>query len=129
MRLSKVVPLDENRVVTVYELRLGDVRKYIAKSKNLGDIDIKQLLTDEFEEVFDFFDELIQFKDTSETLDDLSFSEIPKIKDAFMEVNACFLDLIGQMIGLADLLGSKNSPVSESLIEPAQDSSAEDTAA
>lgn len=105
MRLQKVIRLDDKRSVTLNELRVKDARHLMAQAKNLEQLEIRMLLSERFDEVASLLGDCVQCP-KGETLDDLSFSEVQALKDAFLEVNAAFLDLLG----LASLFKTIPSP-------------------
>lgn len=117
MRLTKVIKLDDKRIVTLNELRVKDARQLMAQAKNLEQLEIRTLLTERFDEVFSLLGDCVQCP-KGETLDDLSFSEVQRVKDGLLEVNAAFLDLLG-LLGLSQAIRSPDStePVSPLLNE------------
>lgn len=119
MRLQKTITLDENRSATIHELRVKDVRNIVAQVKSLDEADIRVLFSDRFDEMTGLLDSCLSLPD-GESLADLTFSELNKIKDAVLEVNAAFLDLLG-LAGLPMTIPSSSST------EPAPTSSSEDT--
>lgn len=121
MRNIKNIKLDDNRSVTLLELRVRDVRRAMGEAKNLENISIDELIGERFNEVAHLLGDCVQLPE-GETLEDLTFSEITAIKNAFIEVNTAFLDLMG-LAGLFPLIPSATS------IEPASSSSNEATPA
>ena len=113
MRLQKVIRLDDKRSVTINELRVREARHLMAQAKNLEQLEIRMLLSERFDEVASLLGDCVQCP-KGETLDDLSFSEVQTIKDAFLEVNAAFLDLLG----LASLFRAIPSPDSTAPASP-----------
>jgi hypothetical protein len=94
MRLQQSVDLGAGRSVTVSELRVRDARNLLAQAKLLEQQNIASLLTDRFDEMVRLLGDCVQFP-AGETLDDLGFSEVELVKDALLEVNSAFLDLLG----------------------------------
>lgn len=95
MRLSKVVPLDEQRSVTVTELRVKDVRNLVAQYKALDGLKIADLLGGRFDELVALLPGCLAFPE-GESLNDLSGSEMMMVAGALLEVNAAFLSLLPQ---------------------------------
>lgn len=117
MRLQKTLSLDDNRSVTVLELRVKDARNLMAQAKGLEQIELNELLTQRFDEVAALLNECVRLPD-AESLDDLSFSELETVKDGLLEVNASFLGLLG-------LAGLLPETLSDSSTGPASSSSSE----
>jgi hypothetical protein len=122
MRLQKVIPLDNTRSVVLNELQVRTGRQLLAQAKELENIDIKALLTDRFNEVVVLLGDCVVMPE-GETIDDLSFSEIPDVIEGLMEVNESFFELMGLAIKPAPAIPSTDST------EPASLSSSEDTQA
>lgn len=120
MRLTKTINIDKTRTATVNELRVKDARNIILQAKTLHDVPTNELLTERFGDLVNLLGDCVELPDGT-GLDDLTFSEIQKIKEALLEVNAAFLDLTG----MADLLRT----LSASSTGPAAPSSSEDTPA
>lgn len=122
MRLQKVIPLDETRSVVLNELNVRIGRKLLTQAKALENLDIKALLTDRFDEVVVLLGDCVVMPE-GETIDDLSFSEVPDVIEALMEVNESFFELMG--------LAIKPAPATPStdLTEPASPLSSEGTQA
>lgn len=93
MRLQKSVSLDDNRSVTVLELRVKDARNLMTQARRLDKLPVRELLTDRFHEICELLSACLEFSDDT-TLDDLTFSEVNAVKDAMLEVNAAFLGLM-----------------------------------
>lgn len=104
MRLTKTLQLAAG-AVTVNELTVAHVRTIVNDTKKFGTLDIRALLLDRFDEAVALFGDTLVFTGDAK-LDDVSFSELAEIKQAFMEVNAAFLD----MMGLADLMAVLTQP-------------------
>lgn len=117
MRLTEVVDLGEGRTVVINELKVKTARNIMASMKLLEEIELKTLLTEQFDKVMALLDDCVKFPD-GESLDDLTFSEIGLVKDGFIKVNQAFLDLAGIGVDLLKIL-------SPSLTEPVADLSAE----
>ena len=104
MRKIKTIKIDDKEI-TVKELRTKDVRKILSIGETLGeDIlkDIERLLPLAFDIKPDEFEELAP-------------SEIQLLWDAFKEVNAIFLEVIGRL-GIPQMFGSSiQKYLSESL--------------
>ncbi|MGJ0489602.1 hypothetical protein [Methylobacter sp.] len=122
MRLQKVIPLDNTRSVVLNELNVRTGRQLLAQAKELENIDIKALLTDRFDEVVVLLGDCVVMPE-GETIDDLSFSEIPDVIEGLMEVNESFLELMGLAIKPAPAIPSTD------LTEPVSLSSSEGTQA
>lgn len=122
MRLQKVIPLDETRSVVLNELNVRIGRKLLTQAKALENLDIKALLTDRFDEIVVLLGDCVVMPE-GETIDDLSFSEVPDVIEALMEVNESFFELMG--------LAIKPAPATPStdLTEPASPLSSEGTQA
>ena len=91
MQNQKTVTVAGGTII-VKELRVRDVRNFMADAKKLGDIDIKDLLLNRFDEAAALLKPSL---DTGLDLQDLSFSEVEAVKDALLEVNQPFLNLLG----------------------------------
>lgn len=120
MRLQKVIPLDETRSVVLNELNVRIGRKLLTQAKALENLDIKALLTDRFDEIVVLLGDCVVMPE-GETIDDLSFSEVPDVIEGLMEVNESFFELMG--------LAIKPAPATPStdLTEPASPLSSEGT--
>jgi hypothetical protein len=94
MRNSTVILLDENRVVTVQELRVKDIRKIISGFTDLDKIDVMALLGPRFSEIAALIEPFIEFPD-NEGIDDLTGSELKQVIEGFKQVNIPFLILAG----------------------------------
>lgn len=94
MRNSNVIMLDENRNVTVQELRVKDVRQLLSGFTDLDKLDMGALLGKRFEEISKLIEPFIEFP-PDETIDDLSGSELQEVIDGFRQVNLPFLILAG----------------------------------
>lgn len=93
MRLSKTIAV-EGGSVTVLELRVEDVRSVLADFKRFEAVDVRSLLLDRFDEAGALLKPVLQFNGNA-SLGGLSFSEVSALKNAFTEVNAAFLALLG----------------------------------
>ncbi|MEN8196874.1 MAG: hypothetical protein ABFS30_10240 [Pseudomonadota bacterium] len=125
MRLSKTAKLDDSRTVTVRELRVKDVRNFVASlDGDLGGMDFAKLLKDEFDDLAGRLAGCVELPD-GENLDDLSFGEIDQLWQAFREVNAPFFGLLARL-GLDLSMRTVTEPTSTA---PAAPSSSEATAA
>lgn len=114
MRTLKTVPLGNDKSVLVSELRVRDARNIMTKAKALQEADIKSLLTERFDELVDLLGDCIQLP-AEMAFDDLSFSELESVKDALMEVNQAFLNLVG-MTGLLETLSPPLTEAAPSLL-------------
>jgi hypothetical protein len=94
MRNSKTINLDENRVITVQELRVKDIRKMLSGFTDLDNIDVNALLGPRFAEISALVAPFMTFPE-GETIDDLCGSELQLVIDGFKAVNKPFLILAG----------------------------------
>ncbi|MCF7964216.1 MAG: hypothetical protein K9L79_01615 [Methylobacter tundripaludum] len=94
MRRQTLLYLDDNRSVIVKELHVRTARNMMEQAEKLAQVDIIDLLTNRFSEVLDLLGDCVQMP-PNETLDDLTGSELIEVKEALLEVNASFLDLLG----------------------------------
>jgi hypothetical protein len=94
MRHVNVIMLDENRTVTVQELRVKDVRQLLSRVTDLDKLDMTALLGQRFTELSKLLEPFIEFPQ-GESLDDLCGSELQQVLDGFKQVNAPFLILAG----------------------------------
>jgi len=94
MRNEKVISLDENRTITVQELRVKDVRQLLSGFTDLDKLDMASLLGERFGRISKLIEPFIEFPD-GETIDDLSGSELQQVIDGFKAVNKPFLILAG----------------------------------
>ena len=94
MRNANIIMLDENRVVTVQELRVKDVRQLLSGFTDLDKLDMAALLGKRFGEISKLIEPFIEFPE-GETIDDLSGSELQQVIDGFKQVNIPFLILAG----------------------------------
>jgi|GEM_PF-2283425 len=122
MRAQKVIPLGDNRAVVLNELRVRDARKLIAQIKELGQLNIVELITDRFAELEALLGDCIVMPD-GERLDDLSAGEAVPVIEGILEVNASFLDLLA-LLGLLEWVPVTPPATST---EPVSSSSSEDT--
>ncbi|MGR9051369.1 MAG: hypothetical protein ACU84J_01845 [Gammaproteobacteria bacterium] len=94
MRLQKTISLDADRSVTVRELRVNDARNIMAQAEGLKTFGVKELVTQRIDELSALLKDCIELPN-GETLGDLTFSEVKEVKNALLEVNESFLDLLG----------------------------------
>ena len=94
MRNSTVIVLDENRLVTVQELRVKDIRKIVSGFTDLDKIDVMALLGPRFNEISALIEPFIDFPE-GEGIDDMTGSELKLVIDGFKQVNIPFLILAG----------------------------------
>jgi hypothetical protein len=94
MRNSKTINLDENRVITVQELRVKDIRQLLSGFTDLDKIDVNTLLGPRFAEIAALVTPFIVFPEC-ESIDDLTGSELQLVIDGFKQVNSPFLILAG----------------------------------
>jgi hypothetical protein len=120
MRLQKIIPLDDKRTVMINELRVSEARKIIAQAEALNQFNIIALLTDHFAEAEALLGDCLQLP-PGESLDDLSSGEAVEVIEAFLEVNASFLDLLA-LLGLLEWVPKTHS---QTLTEPVSPSSSE----
>lgn len=118
MRHSKTIPLDDDRVLTVQELTVSDVRRLFAKFNDLSGVNLVALFSERFAEIAALAGPLLVFPDGM-GLDDLTGSELQAAFDAALEVNQAFLDLAG--------LGPTMAMLSAGSMPSAADSSSADT--
>lgn len=97
MRLQQQVPLGGTRFVNVQELHVRTGRNLLSQAKKLDQIDVQSLLVDQFDELVGLLGDCVEMP-KGETLDDLTFSEVALVKDALLEVNAAFLELMGMAL-------------------------------
>lgn len=102
MQKQKIITV-EGGTITVKELRVKDVRYLIDEAKHFENMDLKTLFFEHLDEVMAALKPLI---DTDVPIDELSFSELEQIKEAFLAVNDSFLTLTG----MADLLKPEPAP-------------------
>jgi hypothetical protein len=131
MRKQKTIALSETARVTVLELRTRDIKHALGLMQGGVNLDFEKLLTENWDDAFAKLQGVIQ-PDGIE-LEDLSFSEIAEVKEAFMEVNAAFFGLLqglGLNLAVAGLRSNAAStvPVSASLSEATETSSTTDGA-
>lgn len=125
MQLRKVVPV-ENGTVTVRELRVKDVRSLMADAGRFSDMDVKELFLDRLDEAAAFLSPLLDLDGV--LLEDLTFTELLAVKDAFMEVNHSFLAITGLAAAFGIGPAAMDSPL-PNLTEPQSSLSSEDMAA
>ena len=94
MRNSKTINLDENRVITVQELRVKDVRQLLSGFTDLDKLNISALLGPRFAEISALVKPFMTFPE-GESIDDLCGSELQLVIDGFKAVNIPFLILAG----------------------------------
>jgi hypothetical protein len=97
MRKQKTIALSETAKITVLELRPRDIKHALGLMQGGADLDFEKLLTENWDDALAKLGGVIQVDGIE--LEDLSFSEIAEAKEAFMEVNAAFFDLL-QGLGL-----------------------------
>jgi hypothetical protein len=97
MRNSKIITLDENRTVTVKELRVREVRNLLAGFTDLDKLDAAALFGPHFAEISALLEPFIIFP-SGESLDDLSGSELTLVIDGLKKVNHDFLVLAGMTV-------------------------------
>jgi hypothetical protein len=124
MRKQKTLKLRDDLSVTVLELTPRDIKNALGLTQKGGELDFEKLLTQDWDDAIAKLAGVIQADPGS--LEDLSFSEIADVKDAFMEVNAAFFDLLGSLGLKLGAVGLSSSVVST---EPASYSLSEDTQA
>lgn len=107
MRITEKVDFDEKRSVTVRELTVGEVRKWLAglatAAAQPGD-----LVSDALFEGFSLAD-LELFANGAEPVDDLTQSEVRAVFDAAKRLNPDFFHLRGRLL-LASAPASGPSP-------------------
>lgn len=113
MRHSKTIPLDENRAISVHELRVKDVRTLLAGFNDISKVDVTQVIGERFAEISGLVEPLLTFP-AGESLDDLTGSELEAVIEAFKEVNQPFLTLAGLGPAMAILSSGSTSPVASS---------------
>jgi hypothetical protein len=116
MRNSTFVKLDDNRIVTIQELRVKDVRQLLSGFTDLDKIDVAQLLGNRFAEISSLLEPFIGFPE-NETIEDLSGSELQEVINGFKQVNIPFLI----MAGIATAMPSIPKPEQQHLTEPVAD--------
>jgi hypothetical protein len=121
MRKQKTLKLNDDITVTVLELRPRDLKHAIGLIQGGGDFDFQKLITEDWDDALAKLSGVIRADQGS--LEDLSFSEIEEVRDAFVEVNTSFLDLLNKM-GLNIGWAGPNS--SAGSIGPASPLSSED---
>ena len=94
MRNSKTINLDENRVITVQELRVKDVRQLISGFTDLDKLNVNALLGLRFAEIAALVKPFMTFPE-GESIDDLTGSELQLVIEGFKQVNSPFLILAG----------------------------------
>lgn len=94
MRTQASVDLGGGRLINIQELRVRDARNLMAQAKSMEQLDMGELLSHRFDELVTLLSDCIQMPE-GETLEDLSFSEVNQVKQALLEVNKDFLDLLG----------------------------------
>lgn len=100
MRNSKTLDLGgEVGKLTVFELKVGLVRRLVADYKSAAAADLLELFTSKFSELEEVLGDVIVFENEGVGVDDLAISELEQIKDALLEVNQSFLK-IAEMMGL-----------------------------
>lgn len=100
MRDSKTLDLGgEVGKLTVFEVKVGRVRRLVADYKSADASDLFELFTSKFSELEEILSDFIVFETQGVSVDDLSFSELEQIKDVLLEVNQSFLK-IAEMMGL-----------------------------
>lgn len=96
---EKIVKLDNDRTVKVKELRFKDAIKVASNFEELfSDFSVKDLVGEKFEIFKDLISGIVEFPE-GEELEDLYFSELEKVLNAFKDVNESFLGLI-KYVGL-----------------------------
>jgi hypothetical protein len=122
MRKQKTIALSDTAKVTLMELRPRDIKHTLGMMQGGADLDFEKLLTENWDDALAKLQGVIQADGIE--LEDLSFSEIAEVKDAFMEVNAAFFGLLsGLGLNLAAVGASSNMPS----IAPASSSSSAGT--
>lgn len=94
MRNSNVILLDEDRVVTIKELRVKDVRQLLSGFTDLDKLDMSVLLGKRFGEISKLIEPFVDFP-KGESIDDLTGSELQQVIDGIKSVNNSFLILAG----------------------------------
>lgn len=94
MRLTKSVTLGQKRTATVRELRVRDVQNVFAQLEELQTVTIQEIVAHRLHELIGLLDDCIE-QPKGEDLEDLTFSEIEAIREAFMEINAPFFRVSG----------------------------------
>jgi hypothetical protein len=122
MRKQKTIKLSNSAAVTVLELRPRDIKHALGLTQGGANLDFEKLLTEDWDDAVAKLGGVIQADGIE--LEDLSFSEIGEVKEAFMEVNAAFFDLI-QGLGLNLAVAGLRS--NATLIAPASALSSEAT--
>lgn len=95
MRKQKTLKLNDEITVTVLELRPRDLKHAIGLMQSGGDFDFRKLITENWDDALAKLSGVIRADRGA--LEDLSFSEIKEVRDAFVEVNTSFLDLLNKL--------------------------------
>ena len=124
MRLEKVVELRDGVKVTVRELTPKILRNLLSQAENVRELSFRELLAERISEVVGLLGDCLELK--GENWENLSFSEIETVINAFKEVNKAFFGLMSLS---AILTGAREelSTLSEKLKKPASYSQKEDT--
>ena len=120
MRNEKIITLDENRTITVQELRVKDVRQLLSGFTDLDKLDMASLLGERFGGISKLIEPFIEFPE-GETIDDLSGSELQQVIDGFKQVNIPFLILAGLERAHSTPLTAGEKPEAKTLTERAAD--------
>jgi hypothetical protein len=123
MRKQKTLKLRDDLSVTVLELRPRDIKHALSLMQD-GDVDFEKLLKENWDDAIEKLSGVV--REDQCDLEELSFSELAEVKEAFMEVNAAFFDLLG---GLGLKLAAIGPVSNVASIALASRSSSEDTAA
>ena len=100
MRDSKTLDLGGTvGKLTVFEVKVGRVRRLVADFKSSDNADILELFTTRFSDLEEVLQDFVTFQNEGVGIDDLAFSELELIKDALLEVNQSFLKIV-EMLGL-----------------------------
>jgi hypothetical protein len=133
MRLTKNVTLGPKRTATLRELRVGDVQNVFAQLQDIQTITIAELATTRLHDVVGLIGDCVECP-PGETIEDLTFSEVAQLYQAFMELNAPFLRLfpVNELLNLSPtnpLPVMPSSTDSAASTPPPPPSSSEDTPA
>lgn len=104
MRHEKQIDF-EGYKLTIKELRIGDVRRFLTEIKSKGllldegfnNATVLDLLTNQWDSVEPLLGECFVFSEPDMSIDDVSLSESMKVVEGFMEVNPTFLFFAAQM--------------------------------
>ncbi|OQY56429.1 MAG: hypothetical protein B6247_04025 [Candidatus Parabeggiatoa sp. nov. 2] len=103
MRLEETVKLDDNRVVIVREMTVGEVRKLLRKFLHVGQLDWLTLLVEHFEEVTALLSPNVVSLSNDETFEDLTWSDLMKLWKSFGRLNP-FFQTITSIVQMLDTL-------------------------